>query len=125
MDKIIELIKIAQKNGYEVCGIDIYKKPKEPKHHMLSADRLKGYIHIDEIYQRIAGHSNYHGDAILAAFTRLTEGKEVGQVKPLDSAEKTGEWIEDGCVEKCKDCGEQKRFPHWNFCPNCGADMRE
>ena len=35
-----------------------------------------------------------------------------------------GEWIEDGAIEKCNQCGEQKRFPHWNFCPNCGADMR-
>lgn len=43
--------------------------------------------------------------------------------KYIPSAEKTGKWVEDGCIEKCKDCGEQKHFPHWRFCPNCGARM--
>ena len=37
---------------------------------------------------------------------------------------KFGKWIEDGCITKCNQCGEKKRFPHWSFCPNCGADMR-
>lgn len=37
---------------------------------------------------------------------------------------KRGEWVEDGGIEKCNQCGERKEFPHWNFCPNCGADMR-
>lgn len=36
-----------------------------------------------------------------------------------------GEWIDDGCITRCKYCGEEKEFPHWRFCPNCGADMRE
>lgn len=45
-----------------------------------------------------------------------------------------GEWIEDlasfgyvdlecsvcGCLCECVECGKQ-----YNFCPNCGADMRE
>ena len=35
-----------------------------------------------------------------------------------------GEWIDDGCITRCKYCGEEKEFPHWRFCPNCGADMR-
>lgn len=35
-----------------------------------------------------------------------------------------GKWIDDGGIEKCNQCGERKEFPHWNFCPNCGADMR-
>lgn len=37
---------------------------------------------------------------------------------------KQGEWIEDGGIEKCNQCGERKEFPHWNFCPNCGARMK-
>ena len=36
-----------------------------------------------------------------------------------------GEWIDNGCVTECSNCGEPKRFPHWSFYPNCGADMRE
>ena len=34
-------------------------------------------------------------------------------------------WIDDGCITKCDQCGEQKGFPHWKFCPNCGAVMSE
>lgn len=45
-------------------------------------------------------------------------------IEALQAAEpKTGEWIDDGCVEKCNQCGEKREFPHWNFCPNCGARM--
>lgn len=36
---------------------------------------------------------------------------------------KTGHWIIDGCIEMCDQCGEQREFPHWKYCPNCGAKM--
>lgn len=45
-----------------------------------SAER-NGWVHIDDIYRLISGHSNYHGDNILAALTCLAEGKEV--TKPI------------------------------------------
>ena len=46
-------------------------------------------------------------------------------LKNIPSAEpKRGEWINVGTYEECKDCGEVKRFPHWNFCPDCGARMK-
>ena len=35
-----------------------------------------------------------------------------------------GEWIDMGGYEVCKNCHEVKRFPHWNFCPNCGSRMK-
>lgn len=34
------------------------------------------------------------------------------------------EWIDIGGYEVCKNCHEVKRFPHWNFCPSCGARMK-
>lgn len=37
---------------------------------------------------------------------------------------KRGEWIDDGGIERCNQCGERKEFPHWNFCPVCGARMK-
>ena len=59
-----------------------------------SADRPKNMIHIDEVYRLIAGHSNYHGDSILSAFTCLVEGKDVKPIAPLDeSAEPKTKWI--------------------------------
>ena len=45
----------------------------------------------------------------------------VADVQPI----KFGKWIEDGCITKCNQCGEKKRFPHWSFCPNCGAMMSD
>lgn len=36
-----------------------------------------------------------------------------------------GKWIEDGCITYCDQCMETKRFPHWKYCPNCGARMTE
>lgn len=47
----------------------------------------------------------------------------------LPSVENKGEWIPlypndpDLISFECKSCGEEQPFK-WNFCPNCGADMR-
>ena len=38
---------------------------------------IKEYIHINDIYRLVAGHSVYSGDSILSAFTCIAEGKEV------------------------------------------------
>ena len=43
--------------------------------------KRNGWVHIDDIYRLISGHSNYHGDNILADLTCLAEGKEV--LKPI------------------------------------------
>lgn len=40
-------------------------------------------IRLQDVYRIITGHSNYHGDDILAALTCLAEGKQVNPVKPL------------------------------------------
>ena len=39
-----------------------------------------------------------------------------------------GEWIDvngDGSIMKCSVCGDKVCCKNNNFCPNCGADMRE
>lgn len=44
---------------------------------------------------------------------------------------KRGKWIIytvspfDGEDVKCSECGQRGCAPYWDFCPNCGADMRE
>ena len=104
-----------------------------------SADKPKGMIHIDEVYRLIAGHSNYHGDSILSAFTCLVEGKDVKPIAPLnESADRPkGKWLKsDGTpygeepVESCwcSECGKwlvasDEYDVDNNFCPNCGAKM--
>ena len=119
------------------------------KKHLLSlpsADRpTGGMIHIDEVYRLIAGHSNYHGDSILSAFTCLVEGKDVKPIAPLDeSADRpTGKWILDPNgmdwnipAWRCSECGFVANYigvePNglggspliWagsKFCPQCGV----
>lgn len=46
-------------------------------------------VPLSEIYRVIAGHSNYHGDNILAALTCVAVGKEVKPVRPLPA----DQWI--------------------------------
>ena len=62
----------------------------------------KGYVHIDDVYRLIAGHSNYHGDNILSALTCIAEGKNVIKpITPLDEEkhdklkESTGKILEE------------------------------
>ena len=76
-------------------------------------------VHIDEVFRLIAGHSNYHGDAILSALMCVAEGKEVKPIKPLTDV------VE---VVRCKDCryyttglavGMCKRVPSKPIFPCC------
>ena len=69
-----EVVKGCEKN------IEHYKQLVE-----YLEDCKKGYIHIDDVYRLIAGHSNYHGDSILLALTCIAEGKKVTKpITPLD-----------------------------------------
>lgn len=97
-------------------------------------------IKLSDVYRLIAGHSDYHGDNILAALTCLAEGKEVKPIHPLKI--KTGHWVWDpngqdwgiGAWE-CSECGGLNLNIGWSekieplqwmgskFCPNCGVKM--
>lgn len=65
-------------------------------------------------------------DAALNAIKEAELGCEYEAVEAVPTADvverKRGEWIiQDGAV-CCSECGEPNM--EWNFCPNCGADMR-
>ena len=89
-------------------------------------------VSLSEIYRVIAGHSNYHGDSILAAFTCIAEGKEVSPIKPIETVEPVrGEWAHIGGDEWCcSNCGHvistegSWEKPEKKFCEECGCDMR-
>ena len=55
-------------------------------------------VPISDVYRLIAGHSNYHGDNILAALTCVAEGKEVKPIRPIDPAVDAVE------VVRCREC---------------------
>ena len=115
-------------------------------------DCKKGYIHIDDVYRLIAGHSNYHGDSILSALTCIAEGKNVTKpITPLDKEDcsfekmpsvapkkKTGHWVKtpkavmgEGYMWYCDKCEHQvyqdssRDYPSEKYYPNCGAKMQE
>lgn len=60
-------------------------------------------------------------------FETLIESVPAADVRPVVR----GRWIEKpyllGTTNVCSVCGENYGMPHgkYNFCPNCGADMRE
>ena len=64
-------LKIIDKHLQEVENEDLINKQRNK------------YIHIDDVYGLIEGHSNYHGDDILSAFTCLAEGKSVKSINPI------------------------------------------
>lgn len=93
-------------------------------------------VPLRDVYRLIAGHSDYHGDNILSALTCVAEGKEVKPIKPLEANLAVhGEW-EQLCdkyfstkiptISRCSVCGKKYNLANlgYNFCPECGADMR-
>ena len=81
-------------------------------------------IKLTDVYRIIAGHSDYHGDDILAALTCIAEGKEVGPVRPIKN--KHGKWIiENKDSIRCPNCCFNRasiKMP-MDYCPNCGLKM--
>jgi hypothetical protein len=81
----------------------------------------KGAIkEIIETIQMDTVPKDFHDKTCEAMAKRHTE--EIQRLMRL--MPKRGEWVEDGGIEKCNQCGERKEFPHWNCCPNCGARMK-
>ena len=62
----------------------------------------------------------------------MTKAMLIQSVKQMDAAQperKRGKWeiyvisMFDGEGCRCSECGLEG-VPYWDFCPNCGADMR-
>jgi len=74
------------------------------------------------------GYSQKHNDRLVEEVDAVLEDYPAADVRPVAR----GKWKEDwetGCSE-CSACGESYLWEdydgvcEWNFCPNCGADMR-
>lgn len=55
------------------------------------------------------------------AAERVIAGVPAADVRPVVR----GKWIRNGWSLRCSECGYDMPFSVRNFCPNCGADMRE
>lgn len=104
---------------------------------LLDAIPTAGVVEVDKFASKIAGHSYYHGDKILATLYCLKEGQKIeGSIEPADVVARVhGEW-ECPCFDisdywRCSACGEEWFFEYdptdaetkVNYCPNCGAKM--
>ena len=100
-----------------------------------AADVVEVKKFADELCSKFAGHSDYHGDTILSTIRCIAEGKKVGNARPLENKkdDKHGQWTERPSrlgdtltIYSCSVCDRSFTFrPDYDFCPNCGADMRK
>ena len=105
------------RNAYDLCAMLVEDAPTVRA------------VPLSEIYRVIAGHSNYHGDSVLAALTCIAEGKDVKPVRSLYAANtvevKHGRWILQDGGHRCSNCDIKAVYTgiKLNYCPNCGAKM--
>ena len=116
-----DLIKDLMKNNRLLqgnCEYELWKQEVDKY-----VDNLPCY-EVDKVYKQ--GWNDAIDAMQNAKFASVAEQTERGESdEEITSADRPqGEWIDIGGYEVCKNCHEVKRFPHWNFCPNCGADMR-
>ena len=64
---------------------------------ILTSPNESRMINADILAKRIAGHSNYHGDSILAAIYCAAEGKENNTpIKPIEN--QSNEWVQENIL---------------------------
>ena len=78
--------------------------------------------------QNCEGHVAWSANAV---YSDVIEGALL-ELPSAQPERKTGKWIEHnphkfglGIVFECSECGEEIECEEYNYCPNCGADMRE
>ncbi len=93
----------------------------------MSEDSISRQVAINTLRRKL--DKNAKGD--IASFYNTIIRQDIECIEQLPSAEpKRGEWIDvdphgvSGLVFKCSKC-EKINLRETNFCPNCGADMRE
>ena len=76
------------------------------------------YIEREAFLDAIERMKPYHQDADDIA--EMLQNFPAAGVRPVVR----GKWIKIKYRSICRDCSF-RGFASWNFCPNCGADMRE
>lgn len=80
-------------------------------------DEIDNWISLDAYYRPYSKHENIPVDEIKYRVMNVPSAK----------LERKGKWGNAGfMLAKCSECGAQvAELEYDNFCPNCGADMRE
>ena len=81
---------------------------------------MSRYVNIDKVLKCLRLN---HKDVIYIDKNECA--KRIKALPTIDIEPKRGEWIDDGFAHRCSECGKQGvGIEYFNFCPNCGADMR-
>ena len=116
-------------------GDNVFNKTaKETVLKIINEKPTADVVEIDKFASKIAGHSYYHGDKILARLYCLKEGQKIEEsIEPADVVEVVhGEWINKNWLYRCSECDsvcpydiEADVYDLWtcHYCPNCGAKM--
>lgn len=100
------------------CKPDIFAKTyelllKTKSADEIAAERRQRFIDGEKLSSKIAGHSYYHGDAILSKIGIMMEGKDTGNsVRPANVI----------AVVRCREC--RHRDPEDHKC-DCGQNERQ
>lgn len=96
---------------------------------------MSRYIDADALHDALKAKQKWVvrcGDKHNEGYTYDQVHFAIDEAPSIDIEPKRGEWIDRGMrvpsswVKKCSLCGHETDTWRWcNFCPNCGADMRE
>lgn len=70
--------------------------------------------------QAVTVFKTFYGKSLRIMLEALAE-EHAADVRPVVR----GKWIRNGWSLRCSECGHDMPFSVRNFCPSCGADMRE
>lgn len=84
------------------------------------------YIERGGVMQKFADHVKRSNNSDFAPVPTWNQAVQIVEDFPAADVRPVvrGRWIKIKYRSICRDCSF-RGFASWNFCPNCGADMRE
>lgn len=123
----VEEVAKAFDMAIEALSAEASQNLAEPIKVLKGSDIISRNVVLAHISERLRANG-YGNVGLVSEFNRL-----IGYVRNIPSAEpKMGKWVLKGHLWECDQCGcrinrakpLKGNIWNYNFCPNCGADMR-